>query len=122
MKYQLTFCDIEQLSDNVFEGIPKEGVKLDRNCFDEYRNFWEKLQDKPFGLLINCEKPFLFSFEGSKNASPHPLQQKTAILLNTNKLKENIKAAVKIKKLIENNTTIEFFTDREEAILWLSAL
>jgi hypothetical protein len=85
MKYQLSYCDIEQLSDNVFETIAKKGITLDKKCADESWIFWQHLRDKPFGLLINCEIPFHYSFEGAREIGKHPLQQKTAILLNNDK-------------------------------------
>lgn len=121
MKYQLSFCEIEQLSENVFETIAKEGIVLDKNCADEAWNFWNELRDKAFVLLVNCKNKYRHSFRGSREIGRHPLQQKTAILLNNAELEIEMKTVIEIKKLMEENyTQNQFFTDREEAIKWLS--
>ena len=120
MKYHLSFCDIEQLSHNVFETIAKNGIVLDKDCANESWIFWQHLRDKPFGLLVNCQNSYSHSFEGSRQIGRHPLQQKTAILLNNDALEAEMKTVIEIKKMTENYTQHQIFSDRDEAIKWLS--
>ncbi len=120
MKYQLSFCNIEQLSENVFETIAQENIVLDKKCADESWNFWSNLREKPFGLLVNCKIPFRYSFEGSRDISKHPLQLKTAILIINSQLETEMKASMEIKKSTGDDTPHQFFSNRNEAIKWLS--
>jgi len=120
MKYQLSFCEINQLFENVFETIPIEGSVINRNCVDECWSFWNKLRKKPFGLLVNCKNEFSFSPEGSLLIWKNPLQRKTAILLNNAEQGNEIKNAIESKKIAGNYIYHQFFTDKKEAIKWLS--
>ncbi len=122
MKYKLTNCDIEQLSENVFEASPKEGIVIDRICLDECATIWNEKRDNPFGLLINCKNSFSFSFEGARDAGQHPLQQKTAFLCNDNadKLEMKLRWTQQVKEMSGIFCNLRAFADREEAIKWLS--
>jgi hypothetical protein len=120
MKYRLSFCEIEQLSVNIFETTPKEGIVLDRKCVDEVWNHWDKIRDKPFGLLVNYKNSYTHSVEGSRYVGKHPLQRKTAILCTKPELKKEIQKAIKIKKMDGNYIYHQVFSDRDEAIKWLS--
>jgi hypothetical protein len=122
MRHHLSFCDIEQLSDNVFETIAKNGITLDKKCADENWIFWQHVRDKPFGLLINCKIAFHYSFEGAREIGKHPLQQKTAILLNNDELDTEMKMAIDIKNSTGDDTLHQFFSNRNEAIEWLSEI
>ncbi len=44
MKYELSFCEIEQLSVNIFEVIINEGAIIDEKCAEEGRIFWHNLR------------------------------------------------------------------------------
>ena len=120
MKHHLSFCNIEQLSHNVFETVAKKNTVIDKNCANESWIFWHHLRDKPFGLLVNCQNLYSHSFEGSREIGKHPLQQKTAILLNNNELKTELETTIEIKQSTGDDTPHQFFTDRNEAIKWLS--
>ena len=120
MKHQLSFCEIEQLSSNVFEIISKNGIIFDENCTNEISIFWHYSRNKPFGLLINCQNQNSRPFEASREIGKHPLQQKTAILLNYADLENKMEISAEIKKLIEDYTQHQFFSDRDKAIKWLS--
>jgi len=122
MKYQLSFCEIEQLSDNVFETVVKEGIVLDKNCSDEVCNFWNNLRDKPFGLLVNCKNKYSRSFEGSLEVGKHPLQQKTTYFCNADDRysKEQLKTTLQIIKMTKHSANHKIFSDRDNAINWLS--
>jgi hypothetical protein len=122
MKHHLSFCDIEQLSHNVFETTAKNGITLDKKCADESWIFWQHVRDKPFGLLINCKIAFHYSFEGAREIGKHPLQQKTAILLNNDELDTEMKMTIDIKNSTGDDTPRQFFSNRNEAIEWLSEI
>jgi len=120
MKYRLSFCQIEQLSDNVFETIPKESIVLDKKCVDEIWSHWDKIRDKPFGLLVNAKNRYTHSVEGARYVGKHPLQRKTAILCTNLELKKEIEKVIKIKKMGGNYIYHKVFSKRDEAIKWLS--
>ncbi len=122
MKYQLSNCQIEQLAENIFEVTPRKGIVIDRKCVDECETLWNKIRDKPFGLLVNCENSFSLSFEGSRDAGQHPFQQKTAILCNdyVDGSEKKLKLTRQIKIMSGFFCDHQVFTDRDEAIKWLS--
>ncbi len=120
MKYKLTNCEIKQLSDNIFEATPREGIVVDKNCVEECGELWNYLRDKPFGLLINCQNQYRHSYSGSREMGKHPLQKKTAILCNNAEQEVEMKTIIEIKKLTENSFNHNFFSDRDKAIKWLS--
>ena len=124
MKHQLSYCEVEQLSDNIFEKTPKEGVVVDKNCLDECWSFWNNLTKKPFGLLVNWKNQFSFSFEGSRDIGKYSLIQKTAILINESDhhSKKQLSLALQVKKMNGHYYNHKVFTDREEAINWLSCV
>ncbi len=121
-KHQLSFCEIEQLSENVFELIPKKGITVDKNVIDEAKDFWNKLRDRPFGLLINCKNQFTRLFVGSLDMGKTPIQPKTALVF----AKKDARSAQQLKTTLEIKATTghffhhKVFTDREEALEWLS--
>ena len=120
MKHYLSYCEIEQLSDNVFEVIVKKGIVIDKKCIEEGWNFWTNLRDKPFGLLVNSKNTYTHSFVGSQYVGKHPLQRKTAILCNNPELLLEIERVIEVKKMVGNYIYHRVFTNREEAIEWLS--
>ena len=122
MNHQLSCCEIEQLSENVFEKIPKPDIVIDRNCANESWIFWHHLRKAPFGLLVNFDDPYYHTSLGSREILTHPLQQKTAILLNNAELETEFKKIVKKKEVAGDYTHYKIFTDRDNAIDWLSAI
>ena len=78
MRYQLSFCEIEQLSDSIFEVTTAEGAVIDDKCAKEANDFWLKLRKEPFCLLVNTINSFSFSFTGSIEIGKNPLRKKTA--------------------------------------------
>lgn len=122
MKYELSHCEIEQVSENVFEGTPKVGIVVDKECVDECWKHWEKTRQEQFGLLINCKNKFSFSFEGAKDAFNHPLQLKTAIFCDENdyQSQNNLRFILQVKEMTLYCWNHKLFYDRNEAIEWLS--
>ena len=98
MKYQLSFCEIEQLSDNIFEVTTAEGTVIDDKCAKEANDFWLNLRKDPFCILINNRNSFSFSFTGSMEISKNPLRKKTAILLNNKKTEAEVSMTLDLKK------------------------
>ncbi len=122
MKHQLSFCEIKQLSDNIFEAIPREDIVINKKCIDEYLILVDELRDEPFGLLINCKYPHSRSFKGSRDIGKHPLEQKTAIFYSNGDYGTAIRLNVtrQIKQMTGHSWNHKVFSDRDEAIRWLS--
>lgn len=120
MKYQLSFCEIEQLSDNIFEITTAEGAVIDDKCAKEANDFWLKLRKDPFCLLVNNDNTFSFSFTGSMVIGENPLRKKTAILLNNKKTKAGVSMTLDLKKSVNPSEDTRCFHDRAEAMEWLS--
>jgi len=121
MKYQLSYCDIERLSDNILEVTPKKGIVVNQNTLNEYWALLDEIQNKPFGLLINRKNTYFRSFVGSMEIGKHPLQKRTAILYSNNKeLERQLRKTQEIKKMSGHHWIHKVFTDRDEAIKWLS--
>ena len=119
MRYQLSFCEIEQLSDNIFEVTTAEGAVIDDICAKEANDFWLKLRKKPFCLLVNNINSFSFSFTGSIEIGKNPLRKKTAILLNNKKTENQVATTLDLKKTANFSEETRCFNDRTKAIEWL---
>ncbi len=122
MKYELSKCVVEQLSENIFQVTPHEGIVVDKNYLDEIWKLWDDLRDKQFGVLINCKNQFSRSFEGARDTGKHHLNQKVAFLCKEDDYhtKKHWALTKQIKKMTAGNIHHQFFTDRDEAIKWLS--
>ena len=122
MGYQLSFCEIEQLSDNTFEVTTAEGAVIDDKCAKEANDFWQKIRKEPFSLLVNTKNSFSFSFTGSIEIGKNPLRKKTAILLSNKKRKGEVAMTLELKKTENYSEKTRCFHDRAEAIEWLEAV
>ena len=122
MKYKLSFCEIEQLSDNIFEVTINEGAIIDEECALEAEKFWHDLRKEPYRLLVNNRNKFSYSFMGSQKIGEHSLEQKTAVLINDPITEGQIKDVLELKKMFGNATNRKVFQDRNEAIKWLETL
>lgn len=121
MKYSLSFCEITQLSENIFEAIENEDVTIDGTCVMESWNFWNTLRTEPFGLLVHCSEIPL-SFLGAQKIGDHPLQQKTALLLRKVSQEKKIEHVMDVKETIGTPIRYKIFYEREKALEWLSDL
>jgi len=119
MKYKLSFCEIEQLSDNIFEVTIKEVVIIDEKCAEEAQIFWHNLRKEPYGLLVNNKNRFSYSFMGAQKIGDHPLEQKTAVLIDDKISKNQMSTVIELKKMAGNAENRKVFQDRDEAIKWL---
>ena len=122
MRHQLSFCEIEQLSDNTFEVTTAEGAVIDEKCAKEANDFWLKLRKEPFSLLVNNRNSFSFSFTGSVEIGKNPLRKKTAILLGNNKTESQLAMTLDLKKTVNFSEETCCFHDRAKAIEWLEAV
>ena len=120
MEYSLSFCNIYQIKKDIFETIDKKNAIIDRECAEESWNFWNELRKEPFALLVNCKHSFSLSFEGAQHIGKHPLQKKTAYLIQDTNQKKKIGLAMEIKNNMGHFYDYKIFSDREEAIKWLS--
>lgn len=117
--YKLSFCDIERLSENIFEVIIMEGIVIDDKLAKEVNDFWLQLRDEPFYLLVNNINSFSFSFSGAREIANNPLRKKTAILLNEKTPKSHVETTLQIKKTINCLEDTQCFYTREKALEWL---
>ncbi|MDF1553991.1 MAG: hypothetical protein P1P84_13055 [Deferrisomatales bacterium] len=122
MKYKLSFCEIEQLSDNIFEVTINEGVTIDEKCALEAEKFWHDLRKEPYRLLVNNKNKFSYSFMGSQKIGEHSLEQKTAVLVNDPISKYQMMEVLELKNMFGNATNRKVFQDRKEAMKWLETL
>ncbi len=122
MRYQLSFCEIDQLSAYIFEVTTAEGTVIDDKCAKEANDFWLNLRKEPFCLLVNTENSFTFSFTGSIEIGKNLLRKKTAILLSNKKTKGEVAMTLDLKKTENHSEETCCFHDRAEAIEWLEAV
>ena len=121
MKYQLSFCEIEQLSDNIFEVTINAGAIIDEKCAEDSEIFWHDLRTEPYGLLVNNKNRFSYSFMGSKKIGEHSLERKTAVLVDDPISKGQMATVLDLKKMFGNATNRKVFHNRNEAIQWLES-
>lgn len=119
MKYKLSFCEIEQLSANIFEVTINDGATIDEKCAEEAEIFWKNLRKEPYGLLVNNKNRFSYSFMGAQRIGEHPLERKTAILINSPLSENQISTVMDLKQIGGTVHSKSVFRDREEAIKWL---
>ena len=119
MKYELSFCEIEQLSDSIFEVTINEGATIDEKFAEEARIFWHGLRKEPYGLLVNNKNRFSYSFMGAQKIGEHPLERKTAVLIDDKISKNQMSTVMDLKKMTGNVENRKVFQDRDEAIKWL---
>ena len=119
MKYKLSFCEIEQLSDNIFEVTINDGAIIDEKCAEEAEIFWHDLRKEPYGLLVNNKNRFSYSFMGSQKIGEHSLERKTAVLVDDPISKDQMSTVLDLKKMVGNVENRKVFHDRDEAIEWL---
>ena len=100
MKYKLSFCEIEQLSDSIFEVTINEGAIIDEKCAEEARIFWHDLRKESYGLLVNNKNRFSYSFMGSQKIGEHPLERKTSVLIDDNLSKSQMSTVLDLKKMV----------------------
>ncbi|MCK4838636.1 MAG: hypothetical protein KAS94_07505 [Desulfobulbaceae bacterium] len=122
MKYQLSFCEVEQLSDNIFEVTINHGTEIDKECAQEALIFWHELRKEPYGLLVNSKNSFSYSFRGAQKIGAYPLERKTAALINDNISMVQMSLVLDMKKMAGYVGNIKVFHDREEAIAWLETI
>lgn len=120
MKYQLSFCVIEQLSESTFEVTTAEGAVIDDACAKEANDFWLKLRKDPFCLLVNSKNSFSFSFTGSSEIGKNPLRKKTAVLLGNKKTESEVEWTSNLKKSVNFSEETRCFHDRTEALKWIN--
>ncbi|MBU1168519.1 MAG: hypothetical protein KKD44_03045 [Proteobacteria bacterium] len=119
MKYTLSFCEIEQLSDTMFEVTINDGAVIDEICAEEASAFWNNLRTEPYVLLVNNKHRFTYSFMGSQKIGEYPLERKTAVLVGDHISSHQVETVLELKKMAGNSENRKVFTNRDEAIKWL---
>jgi len=121
MRYKLSFCEIEQLSEDIYEVTINDGAVVDEDCAEEAKIFWHDLRKEPFGLLVNHKNQFSYSFMGAKEFGEHYLEQKTAILVDGPISRNQISMVLDLKGTAGTIGDKRVFHDRAEAIKWLES-
>jgi len=121
MKYKLSFCEIEQLSDNIFEVTINAGAVIDEKCAEEAQIFWNDLRTEPYGLLVNNKNRFSYSFMGSQKIGEHSLERKTAVLVDDPISKDQMSMVLDLKKMTGTIENRRVFQNRAEAMKWLKS-
>ena len=119
MKYTLSFCEIEQLSENLFEVTINEGAVIDEKCAEEGRKFWYQIRDEPYLLLVNNKNRFFYSFMGAQTIGEHYLERKTAVLIDGDIENDQMSMVMELKNKVGSGENRKVFQDRDEAIKWL---
>ena len=119
MKYKLSFCEIEQLSDNIFEVTINAGAVIDEKCAEESEIFWKGLRTEPYGLLVNNKNRFSYSFMGAQKIGEHSLERKTAVLVEDPISNSQMSTVFDLKKMVGITENRKVFQDRDEAIKWI---
>ena len=119
MKYRLSFCEIEQLSDDIFEVSINEGAVIDENSAEEARDFWHELRTEPYRLLVNNKNKFSYSFLGAQRIGEHSLEERTAVIVDESALNIYKSTVLRLKKMAGNPENRRVFGDRDAAIKWL---
>lgn len=122
MRYKLSFCEIDQLSEALFEVTINDGVTIDEKCAEEAKIFWQDLRKTPYGLLVNSKNRFSYSFMGSQKIGEYPLERKTAVLVDDPVSKRQMSIVMDLKNMVGNAENKKVFQDRDEAIRWLETL
>jgi len=121
MKYTLSFCEIEQLSDDIFEVTVNQGAVIDDRCAEEARIFWHDIRQEPYRLLVNNKNRFSYSFSGAQKIGAHPLEEKKAVVASDPSTEREMEVVLELKQLSEDLDNIKVFQDRDEALQWLEA-
>ena len=121
MTYTLSFCKIEQISDNIFEVTINDGAVIDERCAEEAEAFWHNLRKEPYSLLVNNRNRFLYSFMGSQKIGEHALERKTAVLVDDVESTAQMLTVIDLKKMAGRAAQRQVFEDRNEAIEWLTS-
>ena len=119
MEYKLSFCKIEQLTDNIFEVTINAGAIIDEECALEAEKFWHELRKEPYRLLVNNKNHFSYSFLGAQKIGEHFLEQKTAVLVDNPSTEKQMTTVQNLKKTLGKWINRKIFHNREEALRWL---
>ena len=119
MNFTLSFCEIEQLSKDIYEVTINEGVIIDAKYAEEAQIFWHGLRNTPYALLVNNKNRYSYSFTGSQKIGDHVLERKTAILIDDHISKNQMLTVMELKKMAGNDANRKVFKDRNKALKWL---
>jgi hypothetical protein len=121
VKYILSFCEIEQLTDDIFEVTINDNAIIDEKCAEEAEIFWMELRNEPYRLLLNNKNQFSYSFIGAQKIGEHLLEKKKAVLIDCQLEDDPMSDVINLKKIAGQTDNIKTFKDRGEALKWLEA-
>jgi hypothetical protein len=80
MKYELSFCSINILNENIAEVIVNKSVEMSIEMVEEYDEFLSTHFSSYFGLLINKVNRYDYSFEAKLSIASHEKLKVIAVI------------------------------------------
>ncbi|MDP7593093.1 MAG: hypothetical protein QF552_10460 [Litorilituus sp.] len=71
MKYKLSFCTVNRLSDQIAEVIVNSGIEISIEMVEELEVFFAEYFTQPFGVLINKVNHYYYAFEAKLVIGSH---------------------------------------------------
>ena len=115
----LSFCVINHLDNDVCEVIVNEGVEMDDAMVDEYHAYLENYYNRPFGLLVNKENNYTYSFSAQQRVADLANIKAIAVLAYRRSTEIATQALHNFKR--EHEWNLKIFFDRMEALEWLDS-
>lgn len=117
--HQLGFGDINILQGNIAEVVFHEGIELDLPMVREYHNFLLRHMQYPFGVMVNKRNSYTYTFEAQLNIDSMHEVKAIAFVSHSEITQISAECIADMPRNIAWNYKI--FTDRAEALEWLSS-
>ena len=88
MKYELSFCSINMLDENIAEIIVNKSVEISIEMVEEYDEFLSTHFSSDFGLLINKINDYNYSFEAKLSIASNEHLKVMAVVNYSNESEE----------------------------------
>jgi len=118
-QYELDFCRIILLRENIAEVIVNEGVEMDERMVDDYHALLCAKLSAPFSLLINKLNAYTYNFAAQKKLATIPQVHAMAVLVYNRISEASTEALIRLPREVDWN--IRVMHDREGALSWLNS-
>lgn len=116
--YELSFANINILSDNIAEVIINDGVEMDLAMVDEYHAFLLSLLTAPFSLLINKLNKYSYDPEALREIAT--LKEINLMAVVSYSLSTTITTDYLTSFPRDVEWNLKIFGNRDEALSWLN--
>ena len=120
--FDTSFSKIIHHSNLYIEMIVDEGINIEERHANELNAIFDENFSNPFGLLINFENPYSFSFRGGANLGRTELLKKIALLAERDMTAITLQTFILFQREKHPERDIMLFNSREHAIAWLENL